>query len=232
MDEEISRPLRKDAARNRDALIAAGRLVFAERGLDATLDDVAHRAGVGVGTAYRRFANKFELAHAIFEQSIDGMVELTERAATVEPAWDGIVQFVEGSADAQIADRGLRDILMGLHDADVFDQITARMAPPSERLIARAKAEGSVRADVQASDLWVVLTMLFTVADLTVEQAPDLWRRYLPMLLDGLRPGAHVPAVPAVDNDTMRDAMRSHKQRLVHGQNGQDGQTFQDKEWS
>ena len=69
-----SRPLRKDAVRNRALLVAAAREVFAERGLDASLDDVAHRAGLGVGTAYRHFANKYELARAIFGEAIDEIV--------------------------------------------------------------------------------------------------------------------------------------------------------------
>ena len=217
VDEDAPRPLRKDAARNRDALIAAGRVVFAERGLDASLDDVAREAGVGVGTAYRNFANKFELAQAIFVRSIEEIVTLVEKAETVEPAWDGVVAMLEGAARAQIADRGLREILMGVHDAEAFDQITVRLAPPSERLVARAQAEGSLRADVAASDLWIALIMLFTVSDLTHDVAPDLWRRYLSMLLDGLRPGSAVPAVGALDSDAMRDAMRTHKQRAVHG---------------
>lgn len=217
VDEESSRPLRRDAVRNRDALIAAGREVFAERGLDASLDDVARRAGVGIATAYRRFANKFELAQAIFVQTIDEMVALAERAAGADSAWAGIVAFIEGSAQAQVADRGLREILMGMHDAEAFDSIADRMGPPTERLLARARAEGSVRPDVEASDLWMVLMMLFSVSDLAADAAPGLWRRYLPALLDGLRPGSEEPGVPAADVATLRDAMRSHKHRLAHG---------------
>ena len=216
VDEDPTRPLRKDAARNRDALIAAGRLVFAERGLDASLDDVARRAGVGVGTAYRRFANKFELARAIFVQSIDDVIALAEEAETAERAWDGIARLIAGSAEAQAADRGLREILMGFHDDEQFEHVADRMWPPVERLIARGQAEGDVRADVRPSDLWAVLTMLFTVADLAPEQSPELWRRYLPALLDGLRPGVE-PPVPALGSDAVRAAVRSHKQRLARG---------------
>ncbi|MHA3704542.1 TetR/AcrR family transcriptional regulator [Jatrophihabitans sp. YIM 134969] len=216
VDEAPPRPLRKDAARNRDALIAAGRAVFAERGLDASLDDVAHRAGVGVGTAYRNFANKYELARAIFDQRIDEMVAVAERAADTEPAWDGIVAMLESSAQMQSADRGLREILYGTHDADMFDSIADRLGPPTERLTARARAEGSVRPDVEMTDLWMVLTMLMTVADLTADAAPDLWRRYQAALLDGLRPGSTTPEVTAISSDAMRAVMRSHKQHLVH----------------
>src|SRR3954464_12088586 len=90
-----SRPLRKDAARNRALLVQAGREVFAERGLEASLDDVARPAGLGVGTAYRHFANKFELARAIFTEAIEEIVDTARAAAAMDDAWAGIVAFLE-----------------------------------------------------------------------------------------------------------------------------------------
>src|ERR1700742_4129660 len=98
---EAARPLRKDAARNRELLIQAAREVFAERGLEASLDDIAHRAGLGVGTAYRHFANKYELAMAIFAQAIDDIVGLVDHALTLDDPWEGIVGFLAGAAEAQ-----------------------------------------------------------------------------------------------------------------------------------
>src|ERR671937_1450248 len=95
MSAPASRPLRKDAARNRALLVQAAREVFAERGLEASLDDVAHHAGLGVGTAYRHFANKYELAQAILAESVDEVVELAERAATSDHPWAGSVAFVD-----------------------------------------------------------------------------------------------------------------------------------------
>src|SRR5487761_263657 len=83
-DVAPARPLRKDAARNRELLIAAARDVFAQRGIEASLDDVARRAGLGVGTAYRHFANKYELLTALMAQTIDEIVEQAEYAATLE----------------------------------------------------------------------------------------------------------------------------------------------------
>ena len=75
-----SRPLRKDAARNRALLLDAAREVFAERGLEASLDDIARHAGLGVGTAYRHFSNKYELAQAIFAEAIDASPRCVCRA--------------------------------------------------------------------------------------------------------------------------------------------------------
>jgi AcrR family transcriptional regulator len=212
--EPAARPLRKDAARNRALLVQAAREVFAERGLEASLDDVARHAGVGVGTAYRHFANKYELAQAIFAEAIGEIIELANRSAAADDPWDGIVRFLEGTAEAQTADRGLREVLMGVHDAEQIEQIHDRMSAPLNAMVERAKAAGAVRPDVEATDLGIVVMMLCTVADVTADASPDLWRRYLPMLLDGLRAGTDLP-VPPVPEDVLRKAMSSHKQRLA-----------------
>lgn len=218
-DVATSRPLRKDAARNRQLLLDAAREVFAERGLEASLDDVAHRAGLGVGTAYRHFANKHELAKAIFAQAIDEIVELSERAGRMDDPWAGIVAFLEGVAGKQTADRGLRDVMTGVHDAEQTEQINDRLTGPLRALVTRAKAAGAIRGDIEATDLGIVLMMLCTVADVTGDASPDLWRRYLPMLLGGLRSGAE-SSIPPVGEDELRAAMSSHKQRLVRARTG------------
>ncbi len=211
-----SRPLRKDAVRNRALLVAAAREVFAERGLEASLDEVAHHAGLGVATAYRHFANKYELAKAIFGEAIDAIVALAADAAESADAWGGMVAFFEGAAAAQMADRGLREVLMGVHDAEHMEQVSDRLSPLLNRLVTRAKASGDLRQDADATDIGIVLMMLCTVADVTGDVAPDLWRRYLPMLLDGLREGTRTPLpVAPVEEDLLRKAMSTHKQRLL-----------------
>jgi AcrR family transcriptional regulator len=209
-----SRPLRKDAVRNRALLIEAARAVFAERGLEASLDDIAHRAGLGVGTAYRHFANKYELAQAIFAEAIEEVVHLATRCAQAPDAWHGIVTFLEGTAELQTVDRGLREVLMGVHDSEHMDRVHDQFTEPLRTMVERAKRANQVRPDLEATDLGIVLIMLCTVADITADAAPDLWRRYLPMLLDGLRAGSDLP-VPPVPEDVLRKAMDSHKQRLA-----------------
>ncbi len=211
---EATRPLRKDAVRNRAALIAAARTVFAERGLEASLDDVAREAGVGVGTAYRHFANKYELAQAIFTEAIDAIVGLAEHSLTLDDSWDGIVAFLAGTAEAQAADRGLREVLMGVHDEQQVEQVNDRLEAPTRALLDRAKADGAVRAEAEPTDLGLMVMMLCTIADMTGDHAPELWRRYLPMLLQGLRPGPELP-VPPIESAAFRTAMASHKLRLL-----------------
>jgi AcrR family transcriptional regulator len=217
VDEPVSRPLRKDAARNRALLVLAAREVFAERGLEASLDDVAKHAGLGVGTAYRHFANKHELARAIFAEAIDDIISLADLAATMDDPWDGIVGFLEGAAEAQSADRGLREVLMGVYDSDEMDKVHDRLSPRLTELVERAKRAGAIRPDVEATDIGMVVMMLCTVADVAADVAPGLWRRYLPMMLDGLRAGSGVPvpSVPPIDDQALRTAMATHKQRLA-----------------
>jgi AcrR family transcriptional regulator len=209
-----SRPLRKDAARNRALLVQAGRKVFGERGLDASLDDVARHAGLGVGTAYRHFANKYELAQAIFTEAIEGIVAKAHEAAAVEDPWQGLLMFFEFAAEAQTTDRGLREVLMGFHDAAEMQRINERIRGPLASIVTRAKQAGLIRPEVEASDIGLVVTMLCTIADLSADVAPDLWRRYVPILLDGLRSGSPLP-VPALTDDQFYEAMSRHKQRLI-----------------
>jgi AcrR family transcriptional regulator len=214
-----SRPLRKDAARNRELLLAAARQVFAERGLDASLDDIAHHAGLGVGTAYRHFPNKLELARAIFAQAVDEIVDLAQRCAADDDAWQGIVAFLEGAAAAQTADRGLREVLSGVHDPEQIEQINDRLAQPLGELVERGKADGVLRPCVEATDIGVVVLMLCTVTDIAGDIAPELWRRYLGMLLAGLRRDGAVSDLsdlehPAISSDELRTAMCAHKQSI------------------
>src|ERR671921_857965 len=102
-----NRSLRKDAARNRERLLAAAAELFAERGLNVTLNDIAHRAGVGVGTAYRRFANKDEVIDALFEQRLEGVIAVAEDALRDPDPWRGLVTFLARSLEMQFGDRGL-----------------------------------------------------------------------------------------------------------------------------
>ena len=206
-----ARPLRKDAARNRELLIGAAREVFAERGLDASLDDIARQAGLGVGTAYRHFANKYELASAIFDQSVDDVVGFAEQAALADDPWQGLVGFLERLLAAQTADRGLREMLMGAHSPKDIEQVHDRLIGPLGTVVERARRGGVLRADITTTDLGVITMMLCEVADLAADRSPELWRRYLAVVLDGLRSGATALPVPPLADEDFRRAMSCHK---------------------
>jgi AcrR family transcriptional regulator len=209
-----ARPLRKDAARNRAALVAAAREVFAERGLDASLDDVAHRAGVGVGTAYRHFANKYDLAAAILRESIDQIIELLEQCAADADPWHGILRFIEGTCLAQSQDRGLRDVLMGLHNEELSRQTSERLTGPLTRLVERAHASGDLPESIETSDIGMVVVSLCTIAEIGADVSPEVWRRYLPMFGAALQAGVELP-VAALTADEMQRALSTHKHQLA-----------------
>jgi len=209
------RPMRKDAARNRELLIDAAREVFAQRGLEASLDDVAHRAGLGVGTAYRHFANKYELAGAILEHAVDEIVAHAEHALTVEDPWQALVGFLEASLEAQTVDRGLREVLLGVHDPERMQQVHDRLVGPISELIRRTQRSGAMRAEIESTDLGIVIMMLCTVSDIAGDDAPQLWRRYLPLLLAGLQADEPALPVPALSETRFRELTADHKRRMV-----------------
>jgi AcrR family transcriptional regulator len=186
--------LRRDAERNRQRIITAAHEVFRERGLGATLDDVARHAGVGVGTVYRRFANKEELVDALFDDMVETVEALAREAAAEPDAWTGLTTSLEKVCELQAFDRGLREVMLGTGRGPQRQaQVHARIKPAVDRLLARAKEQGTLRPDVDGFDLPMIQLMVAAVTDHTGQ--PDLWRRYLRLLLDGLRtrPDATTP---------------------------------------
>src|SRR3954452_6012411 len=181
-------PLRKDAARNRERLLTAASELFAERGLNVTLNDIAHRAGVGVGTAYRRFANKEEVIDALFEQRLQDVIAVAEEALAAGDAWGGLVDFLERSLHMQFGDRGLTEIMNSPQlGRERVNETRDRIAPLLTQLVDRAKEQRAVRSDFDQSDLFFMQMALAAVIDRTRGLAPDLYRRYLTMWLGGLR---------------------------------------------
>lgn len=203
------RPLRRDAELNRRRIIAAAREVFGQRGMAATLDDVARHAGLGVGTVYRRFANKEELADAVFADIIDTVDEIGRAAAAEPDAWHGLAASLEKVCELQAFDRGLREVMLGTGPGPRrMAGVGARLGPTLRMLVARAKEQGSLRADVHEGDVLVIQLMVAAVTDRTGR--PDLWRRYLRLVLDGMRaePGAatELPVAGISPRDLMRDS--------------------------
>src|SRR3954447_7991578 len=101
------RPLRADAERNRERILDAARAAFAEDGLDVGLHEIAKRAGVGVGTVYRRFPEKDELVRALFEDRVEEVVSIAEHALSFEDGWTGLEHFLHRSCELQVADRAM-----------------------------------------------------------------------------------------------------------------------------
>jgi AcrR family transcriptional regulator len=202
------RRLRADAARNRQRLIDAAAEVFAARGLDATLDDIARHAGVNVATAYRHFANKHELAREFLRQCVDRAVALAEEAAAEPDPWVGLTQFLERSLDMIASNRALVDVLKREHGAEQFDELLQRTITPLDKLLARGQQAGVVRGDVGATDFPPIMEMLSAV---TGVGGPGLPHRYIALILAGLRPGPDpLPGQPPTEDLLRQVAAAKH----------------------
>ena len=183
---------RRDAQENRARLLAAGREVFAQHGLDATLNDVAHAAGVGVGTAYRNFANKSELLAAIFETQVDELEAILLSALAEEDLWDGVRFYLKRAVALQYADKAAAQIFAGKRlGNDIFDWSRDRIAPLVNQVGARAGVAGT--------DLIFLQVGVLAIA----ERVGDLYPRYLEMAIRGLQAG-ELPGRALTTDETHR----------------------------
>jgi AcrR family transcriptional regulator len=204
------RPLRKDAERNRRRILDAAGELFAEQGLHVTLDAVAARAGVGVGTVYRRFVDKEALIDALFEVRIEQVVAIAQDALQGDDAWEGLVTFFEEALELHAHDRGLKELLFTTaHGRDRVSQARERIKPLVSRIVERAQAAGQLRADVEVADMPVLQLMLTSVMEYAGDAAPEVWRRCLAIVLDGLRAGpeSRPLTTPALTDDELESTM-------------------------
>lgn len=206
------RPLRADAVKNRERILEAAAVVFAERGLDATLDEVAARAGVGVGTVYRRFADKDALVGALFENAVDEIATLAMVANEFDNSWDGLVWFMQETLQRQCANRGFRDVVVGSEYAqERMESAKRRIVPSISALIQRCQRDGNLRSDIVEADFPIIDMMISSLGNLTHHLAPDLWRRYLTIMLDGLAVSRSEPSPlqPMPSDELIGAALRS-----------------------
>lgn len=182
------RPLRRDAERNRQRILDAAREVFAEQGLRGSHDEIARRAGVGVGTVYRRFPDKEQLIDALFEDRVAEIAELAHTALAMDDPWEGLALFLVRGQELQSGDRGLKELILGADGGHArVERARGEISPLVERLLDRAQAAGVVRADITVTDLPLIQFALGAIIDATHATAPDTWRRALAIVLDGLR---------------------------------------------
>ena len=182
--DDADRPMRADARRNYERLVAAAREVFTEQGGGASMEAIAKRAGVGVGTLYRHFPKRIDIVEAVYRTDVDQLMRLATDVADLEP-WEGLVEWLEGFL--QYA-RGKRTFLNELYEA--FEKNPELKVESRQRLeqavgdvLARAQAAGEVRKDVDGADLMQLLGTMCMSATLTEEQGD----RLLTVILDGLR---------------------------------------------
>jgi AcrR family transcriptional regulator len=178
--------LRADAERNRAALLHAAREIFGEHGLDASLDEIARRAGVGNATLYRRFPSRRDLIAEVFAGQMTEWVELAGRTLADPDPWHGFVAYVTRVCEMQATDRGLSDLLVNssFDDDERLAQLRAAAQRGTVEVIERAQRAGSLRADLTRLDLRMLMMANAGVAARSPD--PDAWRRHLTLFLEGV----------------------------------------------
>lgn len=185
----IPRPLRADARRNREKILAAAAAVFGESGLESQVEDIARRAGVGIGTVYRHFPTKDALATALAEAHFERLADTVESALEQEgDPWDVFVSAIWRAAEPAAEDVAWCELIAG-HPTAIAGAARGqqRLAAATAALIARAQAGGAMRADATVQDVRAMMCGLGHVATAQRAGAGMDWRRYLEVALDGLR---------------------------------------------
>ncbi|MER5923862.1 TetR/AcrR family transcriptional regulator [Streptomyces mirabilis] len=183
-----AKPLRRDAQRNRDAIVAAARKAFAEQGLDASLEGVAREAGVAIGTVYRHFPRRLDLVEELFTAKFTDLLAAAEEAAAMDDAWEGFCSYLEKLCELQACDRAFNDLVsarLPVHalGRGMFERTKERVA----QIFRNAQEQGVLRDDVTPEDIAFVIWSQVGIIQATRTVAPNAWRRHLHLLLDAFR---------------------------------------------
>ncbi|MFD4947119.1 TetR/AcrR family transcriptional regulator [Streptomyces sp. NPDC058239] len=174
------RPRRADARRNYDALLLAAREAFAGNGADASLEDIARRAGVGIGTLYRNFPSRTELFEAVYADEVDALCRVADEVAD-EPPWQALTTWLRRFVDYMATKRAIREAMDA--ESDVFVSCRASMYEAGGPLLSRAQAAGEARTDMSFDDL---IRMVAGITGAAYPE-PEQRDRVLEIALDGVR---------------------------------------------
>jgi AcrR family transcriptional regulator len=197
---DVTSPLRSDAERNRDRIVAAARRRFAADGLNVSMAAIAREAGVGIATIFRRFPAREDLIAAVFADRMDGYADAVTVALLDPDPWHGFTSYLESICAMQAADQGFAGLLtMTFPMAKALEARRAEAYEGFTRLIARAQQAGRLRADFSPEDLVILLMANAGVIAATGDAAPDAWRRLVGYLLQAFEaPGTGpLPEAPA-----------------------------------
>jgi AcrR family transcriptional regulator len=208
--------LRADAARNRAAIVEAARAVFAERGLDAPLDDIARAAGTGNATLYRRFPTRGDLIAAVFADRMAEHLAAVEAALADDDPWDGFAAYVRAATTMQARDRGIADLVtMDLAAAPEIQALRDQAFTGLVHLVDRAHAAGILRADFTTEDVVVLLMANAGLVERAHAVSATASERLVHLLLDGLRATAATEGPPPPTPRRMQIAMRRNGERRL-----------------
>jgi AcrR family transcriptional regulator len=192
---------RRDAQRNHARLRAAAREAFGELGTEATLEEIARRAGLGIGTLYRHFPTRADLLAAVFADEAARWHEAVRRALVTADAREGLRHYFVELSELHARYGALQPVLAEREEAA---EAQGEMRRLTEELLLRAKREGALREDFELADLAMLLWSLTHLLELTAADAPSSWQRHLDFVLDGLRPAAaSASALPALSEDEL-----------------------------
>ena len=183
-DVRSQRPKRADARRNYDKLIAAARQAFTEEGGSASLEEIARRAGVGIGTLYRNFPTRPDLLEAVYVEEVEAVCQTAEELMG-EPPWEGLVAWLHRFQSYMATKQALADELFSSigRDSDVFVGCRTAFYTAGEKLLVRAQDAGAVRTDVSIGDV----VMLVAGISKMPSSSPDQISRILDIAVEGLR---------------------------------------------
>ena len=188
--------LRRDAARNRAKILVAARVVFGESGVDVCVETIAHRAGVGVGTLYRRFPTKELLIQAVVDEVLRDVLSAANAALANESPANGFAEFIRAVGWLQFEHAGCLTRLWNGSTGDLRDEIETAI----RALLSRAQWEGAVRRDLVYEDVIVLFWSLRGVIEATATVSSEGWLRHLDLLLTSLAPTdrrlEHPPLTP------------------------------------
>jgi AcrR family transcriptional regulator len=212
-EEPCDQALRVDAERNRVRIVDAARVVFSEQGLDASMSEVARRAGVGAATLYRRFPAREDLIAATFADQMTVYADAIDQALADPDPWHGFCAYIEQVCAMQAADHGFTHVLtMTFPTARSLEAERTRAYQGFVELISRAKATGRLRPDFSDKDLVILLMANAGVVHATRDAAPDSWRRFVAYMLQAFGT-AHVQPLPAAPSSKDLFRAMDHAQR-------------------
>jgi AcrR family transcriptional regulator len=199
---DAGRTLRADARRNREAVIAAAKKLFADEGLDAQMPDVAKAAKVGVGTVYRHFPTKEDLIAALAGERFERLAEKAREGIETEDPWQGLCDFIRFAAQIQADDRGLCEVMSSRPEVMADSAYEVGLDRLCSQLVNRAQRSGDLRKDLDWQDIPMIACSLGSItAAQDVEHGPAVgrWPRLVEIIIDGLRaPGSSKLPKPLV----------------------------------
>jgi AcrR family transcriptional regulator len=186
---------RRDVERNYQRVLEAARDVFGELGAAASMEEIAARAGVGVGTIYRRFASKDALIDELLRLSMETLLQAADEALSA-PGGEGLQRYLRATGEEFASHARYADLLL-TRSADPAAR--ARLRAAVDELTARAVAAGTVATGVTAADIMALIWALRGLVQASIDLPPDAWHRYLAIHLAGLRDPGPLASGPGKD---------------------------------